>query len=251
MCSAQGGAQLGALPRVRHFMRAMESLEPREPKYENFWDAQIVLDCLRAWGPWHALGVQQHQERLAGLLALYGMLRPSDLFNIKRSSIEFVGDRVTFRFHRTKEQTATRRAFVSIAAAPNDNVCAVQGLRLWLDVLRKESITGDTLWITTTQPRRQALARSTTATLLKKVLHAAGIDEQFTAHSFRGAGATAALDNGATVEQVMVHGRWRGVDTFHKYYNRSQARADLTSMIAGPRPRADVTQGSVGSQSRS
>ena len=41
---------------------------------------------------------------------------------------------------------------------------------------------------------------------------------QFTAHSYRGAGLSAAHQSGASIKSKVKHGDWRNISTFKKYY---------------------------------
>lgn len=220
-------------------MRAVKVLKPIRAKYDQFWDAKRVLTMLRGWGSWQSLTVERAQRRLAALLALYGMMRPNDLFHIMRSSINIARDSLTLTLSQTKEARRGDRCVVSLDAVQDERVCVVAGMRYWLAWLAEHRIAGDAIWVTARAPHTAAKGRTVGTALLNKVLREAGIDAHFTAHSFRGAGATAMIDGGAAVEDVMTRGRWSSYGVFSKYYNRSRRAAPLASLIQeAPRARA-------------
>ena len=82
-------------------------------------------------------------------------------------------------------------------------------------------------WATKRPVTKQTLAR-----WLKTALSMAGIDiSQFKAHSFRGAGLSAAAKTGASIEQIVKHGQWKGPNTFHKYYSAPATNSTVGQII--------------------
>lgn len=53
---------------------------------------------------------------------------------------------------------------------------------------------------------------------LKQVLKNVAPGENFTPHSLRAGGATAAINNGVPEHLVMKHGRWKSVDVMRNHY---------------------------------
>ena len=69
-------------------------------------------------------------------------------------------------------------------------------------------------WATKKPVTKQTLAR-----WLKSVLALAGINtNQFSAHSYRGAGLSAAKTKGAPIEKIVAYGDWKNAQTFHSHY---------------------------------
>ena len=76
------------------------------------------------------------------------------------------------------------------------------------------------------------ISRVTIARWLKEMLTLAGIDTSiFKSHSYRGAGLSAAYEKGASLNQIMAQGDWKGVNTFHKFYNAPPANSSLGRLI--------------------
>lgn len=82
-------------------------------------------------------------------------------------------------------------------------------------------------WATKLPVTKQTIAR-----WLVIVLKLAGIDTaQFSAHSYRGAGLSAAYSNGASIEKIVAHGDWKSVDTFRSYYSAPDQDSTVGQII--------------------
>ena len=72
---------------------------------------------------------------------------------------------------------------------------------------------------------------------LTLVLKLAGIDtNKYQAHSYRGAGLSAAFSAGASISQIMAAGNWSNENTFRMYYNAPSTDSSIGNLI--------LTQGS-------
>ena len=66
---------------------------------------------------------------------------------------------------------------------------------------------------------KSAVTKQTLARWLTVVLDLAGINtSKYKAHSFRGAGLSAAYEKGASLNAIMNQGNWSNVSTFKNYY---------------------------------
>ena len=66
--------------------------------------------------------------------------------------------------------------------------------------------------------------KSTIARWIKTLIHEAGIDGQFSAHSIRGAATTAAVMQGMSVGDIMKVADWASDTTFKRFYYRPMER---------------------------
>jgi site-specific recombinase XerD len=79
---------------------------------------------------------------------------------------------------------------------------------------------------------KKPVTRPTVARWLKTTLGLAGIDtKQFSAHSYRGAGLSAAHSRGASIEKIMSFGNWKNADTFRSYYCAPDQDSPIGKMI--------------------
>lgn len=82
-------------------------------------------------------------------------------------------------------------------------------------------------WATKREVTKQTIARWLTTSLSMS-----GIDtKQFKAHSFRGAGLSAAYNKGASIDKIVAHGCWKNVDTFHSYYSAPNEDSNIGQII--------------------
>ena len=79
---------------------------------------------------------------------------------------------------------------------------------------------------------KKPVTKQTISRWLKTTLDMAGIDtKQFSAHSFRGAGLSAAQAKGATLEQIVCHGDWKNVSTFKTHYAAPSQTTEIGKII--------------------
>ena len=76
------------------------------------------------------------------------------------------------------------------------------------------------------------VSSSTIARWIKEILALSGIDTDiFKAHSTRGAAATAAVDKGVSISEILQLGDWSQVNTFQKFYYRPQFNTSVGSAV--------------------
>jgi len=79
---------------------------------------------------------------------------------------------------------------------------------------------------------KKPVTKQTIARWLKTSLELAGIDtNQFTGHSFRGAGLSAAQAKGANISQIVAHGDWKNVTTFKSHYSAPSQDSNIGRII--------------------
>ena len=115
----------------------------------------------------------------------------------------------------------------------NSKICPVTALEQYCARVQPNRGEKDGIFLSITAPFEevsvQVLAKDTL-----KVMTAAGIDTQkFKAHSTRMAAASAAVDKGVEVEDVMKKGRWQSWTVFEKFYNRSKSKSNFTETLFG------------------
>lgn len=79
---------------------------------------------------------------------------------------------------------------------------------------------------------KKPVTRATLARWLKHTLKLAGIDtDQFKAHSYRGAGLSAACAQGASIQQIVAAGNWTNTDTFRTHYHAPETTSAVGKII--------------------
>ena len=100
----------------------------------------------------------------------------------------------------------------------DEDLCVIKTMNMYLE--KTEQIRNNSeLFLTTLKPHRPA-SKSTIATWIKCTLKLAGIDMSiFSAHSTRGASASAAI-NRVPIDTVMRTAGWKRECTFRTFYNK-------------------------------
>ena len=151
------------------------------------------------------------------------MLRVSELASIELASVEFSEGGVRFNLtkpRKSQHSGGLHSVFVKRIPDPLVDPVTCLGLyRLSTDVLRSES-NGELLFIGINNPHNH-VSSSTISRWIKLQLQQAGIDTSvFSAHSTRGAAASAALKNGCPINSILESAHWSSESTFTRFYRR-------------------------------
>lgn len=216
------GQKLGANDDVHQFMLGKARLTPRQPKYSQIWDPQVVFDFLIKWSPAKFLSLLQLSMKTVTMLLLISGQRPQilkflTLDNMKkhRSKITFV---ISDNLKHSREKTPATQ--VTLLAYPGDKrICVVNYISAYLtrtENLRKSR----SLFVTSTPPYEQATL-STMSRWVKSTLTLAGIDTTvFAPGSTRAASANAAQRAGVPLNTIMGKATWQSETTFNRWYKK-------------------------------
>ena len=79
---------------------------------------------------------------------------------------------------------------------------------------------------------KKPVTRHTLARWLKMALNQAGIStDQFSSHSFRGAGLSAALRRGASIAEIVASECWTNTETFNRHYFAPESTSSVGRII--------------------
>ena len=199
------GKRLGENEDVHQFMVGKARLMPRQPKYVQIWDPQIVFDFLLKWSPAKFLSLIQLAMKTATMILLVSGQRPQILKFLSIENMQKKKSQINFVIpqnlkHSRKNTPATQ---IKLLAYPGDKrICVVNYVNAYL--ARTEKIRkSQSLFITSTPPYEQATL-STMARWVKTVLKLAGIDTTiFAPGSTRAASANAAHQAGVPLNTIM------------------------------------------------
>ena len=126
---------------------------------------------------------------------------------------------------RSKTDQAGEGAWVFIACCEEEAMCPVQAL--WrLRRLAVQDACGDPVGpvFTAREGKQQRLRKTTVGVRLRKALEKVGVQDWdlYAAHSLRRGGATWAVQQGVSVRQILVMGRWKS-DVVRQYLYHSPA----------------------------
>ncbi len=183
------------------------------------------MDCLQDAPNATAKQFRVARDICIVLVVLYAWLRVSDVSRVVFSSLVIDDDAVSFRAMMTKSERLHKQAgpmtptMVLGAVRDEPHMCPVRWHRCYMSL--RESAGVNSTWMYCQTDGTQ-LRPTTVAFVLKRFLSRMppGTAEGATPHSLRGSGASAALDIGVTLDDVLRQGRWFKAATFLKHYDR-------------------------------
>ena len=143
-------------------------------------------------------------------MEFYGLLRFSEVSRLTFSDISWTDIGFDIFITKSKTDQTCKGNWVSIASQPGSQWCPVALTRRYLSSLRYTS--GFIMPSTKAKlpDNSTPLGYNTALRDLRSVLSSVGIDPSgYGEHSGRRGGTTAAASKGATVNELMIQGRWR------------------------------------------
>ena len=219
------GFPLGKHPLVSRPLKGAFNLCPPLPKYSGTWDVGQVTSFVRTnWGENSKLPLKQLTHKLAILLALVLAQRSSDLARLSVLGRHLTQEgMVLAQMGVAKEsRPGSKNSLNPVTVArfkQNHQLCPVECLEAYLSAsLRfRDSPERQQLFLSFQTPHKP-VKPCMIARWIKQVLEASGVDKEvFSAHTTRGAAATAAMQAGITLQQVLDRVGWSSQDTFCRF----------------------------------
>jgi hypothetical protein len=201
---------------------------PLKAKYFTYWPVTQLLNYLSDLHPIRTLNMKQLTLKTLALIALTSSDRGQTLhlMNIENTTISKEG--ISFIIDQRLKNTrrVLKPKIVTCVTSEIDSLNVSDYVVAYLNrtVAMRAAITRTgspkptqlfLSWAT-----KKPVAKQTLSRWLKDSLAQAGIDTgQFQAHSYRGAGLSAAFANGASIKDIMSAGDWKDADTFHTHYS--------------------------------
>ena len=218
-------------------MRGFRRERPSLPRYEETFDARVVLDWIETnWPSNESLSLADLRTKAIVLLRITSLKRSRDIAKMVKASIEEAQDgSCSFRMLDEKRPDGVgeqSRRYPIFKNNLRPAICAWQALQEYL--ARTQGLAGANLdtvfrWLDRDKP----LGKDAIAKLSDGVLRDAGIPGHFRAHSFRMAGASLMINQGVPVQDVLRIGGWTSMEVFQRFYNRSRIAADTAERMAG------------------
>ena len=208
----------------------------------------LFCGLFRSWPDNKFLELDNLRLKVITLLALSGLMRPSDLAprgQVREGKnlhpIIFSREHLFFRQDGSVQMTIwgtktdyNRDGFtVVIQPASDPKVDPVSVLRCYLDITADfaANVPGNPVLLTLKPPYR-AISTPTVSDILNKAVSLVGLPKNsFSAKSFRAAGATSALQRGQQPHRVRKLGRWRTQSVIDEHYDLSVPPTDITDDV--------------------
>ena len=221
------GTPIGQHPMVTRLLKGIHNSRPPQPRYSEMWDVDVVVKYICSIGDNKELSLKALSLKLAVLMALVDASRTSELAALDIRYRRFKPEGVYFTLASlTKKRTPgkTPREVFFGAYPPNSQLCVVQCLKHYEQRTKEFRGSGEgqstKLFLSYIKPHKPVTSQRI-AHWIKMFLKDAGIDTSiFSAHSVRGASATAAMDKGVTLSDILHTADWSSDTTFRRFYYR-------------------------------
>lgn len=194
------------------------------------------------------LSLAQLSYKTVTIIALATLLRVSELASISLSSIAFVqgGARFSLSRPRKAQHTGPLQSFFLPSFA--DHECnPVDSIKEYVKKttgLRKGGGGGEnaSLFVSVIAPHAE-VTPNTLSRWIKNQLGLAGMDTNFSAHSTRGAAASAAAARGASIDDILKAGSWAREATFNSFYRRAVRQPVASALFLAERSDSGTLRG--------
>jgi hypothetical protein len=204
-------------------MKGFFELKTPMPRYSVIWDVKIVLDYLECFDPVSDLGLKELTLKLVMLLALVTGQRAQTLFLLNINNMFVRKMSFTFYFDKPLKQVSASiksPLLVLQPFTPNHKLCVVKTLQEYLKRTEQLRIDQNGLFISYQKPHHN-VSKETISHWLKIILHECGFDtSNYTGHSTRAASTSAALNNQASLNEIISTAGWKNANVFGKFYNK-------------------------------
>ncbi|KAG1458880.1 hypothetical protein G6F56_006289 [Rhizopus delemar] len=160
------------------------------------------------------------QPKLAFLLGMVALLRPSDLARISLLSAKVDPQLGIFQFDIVAPKERRNQVRIikpyNIHPHPDTRLCPVQCFQAVRTHPHVSSRPPDVLFVNSANPALPAKS-TTISTWLRRLLHHSTSESRV---SVRSLGSSLALRRGIPVDDIVTLGNWRSSETFHNFYRR-------------------------------
>ena len=222
------GVPVGQHPIITRLIKGIFNVRPPIPRYSSTWDVQLVLNFLQTQGKSETLSLKMLTLKNVFLLAITRPSRSADLSQLDTSRMRSGVNGVSFipsTLAKQSRQGKPIESFFFPSFPQNPILCPVRTLSVYLDKTNQVRGSETKLFLSFIKPHK-AVTSSTIARWLRTILEQAGINtEIFSAHSTRGASASAAARGGVTLEDILKAANWSSESVFQRFYHKELDRA--------------------------
>ena len=215
--------QIGKHSLISRFVQGVRNLRTPQPKYPILWDAKDLLLYLANWKVSSTSPLKDITLKLVTIMACISTQRIHTLSLIDVRHIKFYPS-ATYLYIFDDLKVARHRPHFVItlpSLSDKDQLQTIEILQLYLERTRTFRLDKHHKLFLSWRHPHKPVTTDTLARWIREVMQAAGINiKAFGAHSVRGASASFALDQHASIDSVLQAGDWSCLQTFNKHYNR-------------------------------
>ena len=236
--------QFGTDVRIMQWMKGWQHEKPKSVKFDtdtDGWGVGLIVDYWSRQPPNAELTTVELGYKALSLFAVAVYPRPSDLARLSRDKIERLAHGIRYRYFGTKELRAVPKftGQHGLGFEAQKLVCPALALEAYIDRTADPSLyfhadpayPFEHVFMSQTPARygpykgmHHPVGPQTCSRWMKEVMTRVGI-AGYGGGSVRMAAASAAIDSGVAIDEVLRTGRWTNWQVFNKFYNRSRLRA--------------------------
>ena len=235
-------------PVIAAFMRGVQRQDGTPVRYTCTWDVQKVFALFRGWPANEDLSVDRLTAKTITLLAMAIIGRASDVARLDaRVRFRDRGMMLTNWSRQKNQRTYVKLDMPVKQNSQSPHLCAVEATRCYLKrtaIWRHVEGLGDARGMPGADLKQPnfglilslvnghgPLSAQRIAKRVGEVMALAGVDASFKPGSIRMAVATALVDAGVPVEQVVALGRWSGKQVVRTFYLRAKLRTNFMAVL--------------------
>ena len=215
--------QIGRHSLISRFLHGVRNLRTPQPKYPFLWDAKDLLHYLATWTISPSSSLKDITMKLTTVLACVSAQRLHTLSLLDVRYIKF-NPSATYLYIFSDLKVARQRPCFIItlpSGSDEDRLKSVELLQLYMEKTLPLRVNEHHQLFLSWRPPHKPVTTDTLARWIRQVMCDSGIDiTKFGAHSVRGATASLALEQNASIDSVLQAGDWSSLRTFNKHYNR-------------------------------
>jgi hypothetical protein len=224
-------------PLLRHQGTAVSSLKPKQPKYDEMWDLDILLQFLTKDDFWPEKLNIRARTRANILFRMSVAGRNRDIAHVDRRTMIWNEDFVKLRLYKWKtkhvEKKSLFRWMVVRKLPPGyEKVCAFTALKYYIDLHAHDYKRLDCRGIWLHYKGKNQISGAALSDKTKDILRLARINIIYTSSIIRHVTITWWRDMGVPLEVVMDRTGHLSVALVLKYYDCSEAQLDLFRELA-------------------
>jgi integrase len=206
--------------------RVNNAASPVKAKYESTYDIRPLLDYVVSL--YLSKDPKDVRTRLIILLRTMALRRSSDISYITANSVDLVNR--SFRQTRTKNDPNPTGPIMFESNLAEPPLCLKKAFQDYLEIFKSTLDKDPEGPLLRALKGDQPISSATISKIALKAMTAAGIDVAvYKAHSLRMAAASALLDAGMKIEEVMKLGSWKSPQVFLKFYHRARVTGTVNA----------------------
>ena len=217
---------LGEDPIICRLFKYFYNARPQLKRYLTYWPVAKVLNFLSKWHPASSLSLKQLTLKTIALIALSSSDRGQTLdlldinnVEIKDSGISFIVSK-KLKHHRKSINPKSVNCVQSDIDSLNVSSYVTSYMEKTSALRQNENGKLSPAKLFLSWATKKEVSKRTISRWLTTVLALSGIDtNKFKAHSYRGAGLSAAYAKGVPIEKIIAHGNWKDAGTFRRHYS--------------------------------